>query len=231
MGFSDAAGRSNATLLWRIAVADGTLVQPSRPATPSDRVYSAAWKKGHHGYWDTGHMLSTYSGVSESIDGIWAFYIVAHQLNVDVTPDLARDLHPGVATAAHQAFLWRTWDSAAAMRCKNGTSLASCGVSAAVPTFSAAEKGAEFYRPQLSVGVRLCASGFALLGDLDKYASASAVLFPGVQCTVAGLSVQVGKYDVKHLAIVARPCSKREPEVVVVSATAGASLQFSSQAC
>lgn len=50
VGFSDAAGRSNATLLWRIAVADGTLVQPSRPLISSDRVYSAFWKKGHHGY-------------------------------------------------------------------------------------------------------------------------------------------------------------------------------------
>ena len=31
VGFSDALGRSNATLLWRIALADGTLLPPSRP--------------------------------------------------------------------------------------------------------------------------------------------------------------------------------------------------------
>ena len=227
VGFSDAAGRSNATLLWRIAVADGTLIPPSKPLTPSDRVYSAAWKKGHHGYWDTGHLLSTHSGTSESVDDIWAFYIVAHQLNTAFTPDPSRDLHPGVT---HQKFLWRAWDAAAATRCKNGTSLAGCGVSAAVPAFTAAEKGAEFYRPQLSVGVRLCDSGFALLGDLGKYASASALLFPGLQCTAAGMSVQVGKHDVEQLAIV-RPCPNGESKVMVVPAKAGASLQFSSQAC
>lgn len=231
VGFSDAAGRSNATLLWRIAVADGTLVQPSRPLTPSDHVYSAAWKQGHHGYWDTGHLLSTFSGTSEAVGDIWAFYIVAHQLNADFTPDLSRDLYPGVPT--HHKLLWRTWDAAAATatRCRNGTSLAGCGLSATVPMFSAAEKGAEFYRPQLLVGVRLCPSGFALLGDLGKYASASSVLFRGVQCTAAGMSVQVGTYGVEQLAIVARPCSKGGSVVMVVPAKAGASLQFSSEEC
>ena len=101
-----------------------------------------------------------------------------------------------------------------------------------MPTFVAAEKGTEFYRPQLSVGVRLCDSGFALLGDLGMYASASAVLFPGVRCTAAGISIQVGKYDVGHVAIVARPCAaKGDSVVMMVSAKAGALLQFSSQKC
>ena len=159
-----------------------------------------------------------------------AYYIVAHQLDAAFTPDLGRDLHPGLMITPHQRFLWRSWDAAAAARCKNGTSLSGCGLSARVPAFAAAEKGAEFFRPQLSVGARLCDSGFALLGDLGKYASASAVLFPDVRCTAAGILVQVGKHDVEQLAIV-RPCPKGESRVLMVPAKAGASLQFSGQEC
>ena len=74
VGFSDAAGRTNATLLRRIAVTDGTLISPSRPMTSADRVYSAAWNKGHTtGYWDNGELLSTYSGTAETVDAIWAY--------------------------------------------------------------------------------------------------------------------------------------------------------------
>ena len=80
------------------------------------------------------------------------------------------------------------------------------------------------------MALRRCGSGFALLGDLGKYTSASAVLLPAVRCTAAGVSVRVGKRDVEQLAIVARPCSKGEPEVVA-PAKAGAVLQFASQAC
>ena len=38
----------------------------------NDALSQAAWKAGHHGYWDTGHLLSTYSGTGESVDAIWA---------------------------------------------------------------------------------------------------------------------------------------------------------------
>ena len=213
VGFSDAAGRTNATLLQRIAVADGTLISPSRPLTSSDRVYSAPWSKGRTGFWDNGELLSTYSGSGETVDEIWAYYVVGHQLKTAYTPDVTTDLHPG---STHEKLLWRKWT---ATGCKNGSAVASCGLTDTVPVLTPAEDGAEFYRPQLLVGVRVCASGHALLGDLTKYASTSHVLFASVVCTATGLTVQIGKFSCDVSVVEAG-------KVVVVPAAPGATLRF-----
>lgn len=46
VGFGDAAGRTNVSLLRAMALDDGTLVKPSRPITAADvTVMSSAWER------------------------------------------------------------------------------------------------------------------------------------------------------------------------------------------
>ena len=62
VGFSDAAGRTNGTRLGAVALPDGTLVQPSRPATPIDASFGSAWG-------DDGYVLCAHSGPAAATEG------------------------------------------------------------------------------------------------------------------------------------------------------------------
>jgi hypothetical protein len=168
VGFSDAVGRTNATLLAATALPDGTLVQPSRPATPLDLTYGDGWS-------NKGFVLSTHSSS-------WGWYIIAHQLDSPFHAEPSRDLvFP--APVDPSAMLWRVWDGTQG-GCINGSAVVGGGcASRDVPAAPAAVKGPEWYRPTLLVGSWVCPSGFSLLGDLTKFASLSTTLFRSVECT------------------------------------------------
>ena len=63
------------------------------------------------------------------------YYVVGHQLKTPYTPDVATDLHPGIT---HEKLLWRRWTAAG---CKNGSAVASCGLTDAVPVLWPAQVG------------------------------------------------------------------------------------------
>jgi hypothetical protein len=246
VGFSDAAGRTNGTRLGAVALPDGTLVQPSRPATPIDASFGSAWG-------DDGYVLCAHSGPAAATEGEmkgeregereggreeeragkvgaetetvnknkttrknalrpaptapaapttplslspWGWYIVAHQRKTVYTVSADRDLYPTPADLS-TPLLWRRWDGGAS--CTNGTVLrdacASSTVPAIQPSPAQAASDAEYYRPTLLVASPVCASsGWALLGDLSKFASLSATLFASVECTPVGLRITMADF-------------------------------------
>ena len=76
-----------------------------------------------------------------------------------------------------------------------GDACASSTVPAIQPSPAQAASDAEYYRPTLLVASPVCASsGWALLGDLSKFASLSATLFASVECTPVGLRVTMADF-------------------------------------
>ena len=107
-----------------------------------------------------------------------------------------RDLYPTPSDPS-TPLLWRRWDGGAS--CANGTVLGDACASSTVPAIrpspAQAASDAEYYRPTLLVASPVCASsGWALLGDLSKFASLSATLFASVECTPVGLRVTMADF-------------------------------------
>lgn len=180
VGFSDAAGRTNGTLLAATALQDGTLVQPSRPALPIDLSYGSSWSNGY--------VLATQSGGEQA----WGWYVIAHQLSAPFQVVPTRDLYGGPAPSA--SVLWRKWDGSAG-GCVNQSALTAACASPEMPVLPAAVKGEAYYHPTLVVGSVLCSSQWALLGDLTKFASLSTDLFASVECTPRGVQVQMAEFS------------------------------------
>lgn len=190
VGVGDAPGRTNGTLL-RAALHDGgpQLVQPSRALLAVDPHYGGATPPG-----PAGHVLGTHCGD-------WEHLFVVHQLTAPYTLT-ARDFYPPLAAGA---LVVREWSGHG---CANGTSAAECGVRPFDPTAGLAvsplPRDADPYEPRLLQVSRRCPGGWALLGDLHKFAPASPDLFARVECRGAALELTVRGGAVNTSLL--RPC-------------------------
>lgn len=189
IGFSDAPGWTNATLLARTCNANGTLLQPSRPVTSVDSTFDVTPGAAPRGY-----VLGTHS----SIDGTTAaaHYVLSHQLASDFSLR-ALDLWPPITPGARYAAV--SWH--VLQRCANESAAASCGVALlTAPPLPAGQllvlpryaPGTDPFAPSLTVVVPRCpASGAALLGEAAKFATVSSQRVTALQCTAAGLTLTV----------------------------------------
>ena len=188
IGFSDAPGWTNASLLARTCDAHGALLQPSRPITSVDSTFDATPGAAPQGY-----VLGTHSSLGGSAVAV-AHYVLAHQLSADFALR-ALDLWPPLAPGAQYATA--SWD--ALEGCANASTAAGCGISLltappspagqllVLPRFPA---GADAFAPSLTIVVPRCnASGAALFGDAAKFATMSAQRFEALSCTSGGLAV------------------------------------------
>jgi hypothetical protein len=193
VGFSDFKGQTNKTLLMRTCSSDGTLLKPSKPVTTVD---GALQRSMAH----TGFVFGSYSGSESGAhhSNTWCHYFMGFKLqsSYDVR---ATDFWPALAAGApgHPLQYVYRFDQGG-LSCGNGTAASGCGVEALDPSAevlltlpASAEAGsAGEYAPALVAVFPICASGFALLGELEKFASLSAYpsgRFSGVSCTEQGL--------------------------------------------
>lgn len=175
-GIGDGPGMTNASLVGYVADADGSLVQPSAPATPVDAMYLPAGRAERPAAAaQVIHAHSLVPGVRA------AFYSV---LAVSVVPPFAllpRHLFP--LPAAGDAFVAFALSRTARGSCANGTAASACVVpfAAAQPLVldTAAPRGIDLSHELWSASP-LLRGGFALLGDLRKFVAASPLRFAGV---------------------------------------------------
>eukprot|EP00041_Stephanoeca_diplocostata_P032956 m.1075300 g.1075300 ORF g.1075300 m.1075300 type:complete len:922 (-) comp24239_c0_seq10:1896-4661(-) len=226
VGFGDAAGRSNVSLLRAMALADGTLVKPSRPVTAADvTLMSSAWNHGplqqpqDNGKL-SGFILVSHSGAlsqqtyplgETAAKDVWGWYVLGHQLTEPWQPAMA-DLYP--RPHANTRLVWRRFvmEDQRSSACRNGTNASLC-VSSSPPILPAATEGAEFYRPSLVTASRVCPeSGWIVVGSLRYFAALSTNIFADVECTKYGVAITMAKFSSTKEnpsieIVVAHPCA------------------------
>ena len=209
VGISDKIGATNATLIMRTCDANGRLLQPSKPLTPSERMYTEI---GNAGFCSTcrgglpqtgsdGELWSTYSAVGDSDDpSVMQWLTVGVRIgchgsaNCDAhvpLPLSKADLYP--MPAAEQQLLHRYWHSS----CPDGANAiaSGCILRAAPNMVSTNRSGGTGDFPFdliLSHPVSSAASPWILLGELDKYTTLSRQRFTSVKMvTKAGIDLEL----------------------------------------
>lgn len=203
VGLSDAIGYTNATLLKRIIMKDGSLLKPAKPLTAVDSTFldttqpilaSNSVEKG-------GYVYGT-SGVGSS----WSFvsFLLPDAYEVKV-----RDFWPSPVgnndNNKRLLFAYRSYGDGAG--CQGGKDALSSGcvvfttaendVSAGVfdapmATSDTATAGQRSYAPTVTTVWRPCEeSQWIVLGELNKYVPLSPKRFRSVECTKTGVSVNV----------------------------------------
>jgi hypothetical protein len=198
VGISDGPGYTDGELIRRTISADGTLLQPSRPATLVDSLLRARCCTGDNDYKDSSdsEILVSHSASTNDIGLLnRAWYLVSFRVHKAVT--LSRsDLYP--PTPAKGFIFWRHFDGGAL--CIDGRNAAATGCiiksSDSIPTpvsdFSNTTIGSEFGHVITTVYPSPCAeSGWLALGELSKLVSLSTARFPKIECTRTGIQFSI----------------------------------------
>lgn len=174
VGISDGAGLGNATLVLMSCAADGTLLQPSRPATPIDAMFLPGWPSGAR-VW---HTPSFAAGAS--LASRWWATVLA----IDVATPLgvaATDLSPP-PTGPYVYALWSPGVSAMAAACADGAPAARCvapfGAGAPPLTIQTGGEAADYSKPHEVYSLApVYPNGYALVGELGKVTRVSVQRF------------------------------------------------------
>jgi hypothetical protein len=173
--------------------------QPSKPITAVDSTHDVTPNARPVGY-----VLSTYTAYPPSARAApgpaAAYFIVSHQLTADFSLRVLDLWPPLQLSAVSGAYLAVDW--LALQKCAVGQhALASCGVSIlpslnsrtdTVLSLSKYAEGSDPFTPTLTVVVPACAaSGAALLGEIQKFATVSVQRFSELSCTPEGLQAAV----------------------------------------
>ena len=188
MGFSDAVGQTNATLIRSTCDEAGTLLQPSRAMTAVDATVRT------DGGAPRGHVLGSYDG-GPGPGEAWAHYVLGHQLEAAwrVTP---ADFWPRLSPAAEN-WVYRTRHMEP---CSNLTAAARCVRPVRRPTNGSSTlfflpkrptDGNLTFTATLATLWPVCPSGWVVLGQLSKIAAASHRRFPEIRCTAAGVRAEL----------------------------------------
>jgi hypothetical protein len=180
VGFSDAPGETNASLILRTCDAGGNLLQPSRPITAVDSTQDST-----PGAAPAGFVLGTHTASGSSV---LQHLVLAHQLTAPFTVR-ALDFWPALQPGA--AYVAADWTALQA--CASGSLLSDCsGRAVTAPASSQGSvlqlqpyaNGTDSFSPSLTLLSPVCsASGAALLGEFPKMAPVSTLRFPGpVSC-------------------------------------------------
>ncbi|CAK0845740.1 unnamed protein product [Prorocentrum cordatum] len=190
VGISDGIGFTNARLIMRTMRADGMLLKPSKPATSVDSSLARSPRS------PPGVVYSTFSGSSKQ--EVMAHYFVSFMMKTNWTI-AADDFYPPLR--AGTTYVYRRFRDGA--RCTNGTAGALCvatllgsgdvsKLALPIPKSDWSNTtGGTNYAPIVITVFPVCASGWALLGDLTKYVAVSTVRFQNVVCTAKGISAVV----------------------------------------
>lgn len=229
MGFSDAPGETDATLLARACDSNGTLLQPSRPLTSVDSTFDTTPGAAPQG----GFVLGTHTSLSGSAGPAAAHFFLSHQLTADFalrSLDVWPPLTPGAPYAVAD------WRALLACSGVNGSSAASCGVARVtapadphgpVTTLHALPNGTDPFTATLTLLFPLCpASGAALLGEPEKIATVSERRFVSAACTPVGVAFVVAGQPGEAVRLAALAAGSASVSVLntTLPATPGATL-------
>lgn len=219
VGISDAAGGTDASLAMATCDANGTLLQPSKPLTPSDRTYapSGAWPRlpgngQQFALWSSHTTVRQYR--SEQCDhpdwcnATLAWFSVSVQIDLGHPPQPialapAADFFPAPADGV--ALVHREWHNAAL--CQNGVDAIKSGcVTMSPPNQTAGNRtgSATDYRYDLFVSHPIIGEGnWVLLGEMDKFASVSEQRFAVVLVGPGALTVKLAGAPSEVVAVTA----------------------------
>ena len=203
VGFSDAIGQTNASLIRRTCSQNGTLLQPSKPLTTIDRLLLASEAN------DAPTVLGSYSGTSVAAP-VRAWYVVsfgswahgAHQprpdfslFSSDLWPPLSATLNAsadGARVYSGRVARWAWGGAGPRPHCANGSAVAGCaelltpaGAGSLLTLHPPAMEAPP--APTLHVFAPQCANGWTLLGELEKFATLSSQRFAVAECTEGGV--------------------------------------------
>ena len=200
VGISDKVGYTNSTLIMRTCDANGTLLQPSKPLTPSDRMFTEIGDAGdcpgcRGGLPQDGssaQLWSTYSEVGETT--VW--FTVGVGIGADCTscadiplPLSTVDLYPPPAEGwSGLTLIHRHWHSA----CKDGADAVASGcIATAAPDLRSTNRSAGTNDlPFDLITSQAAGSGkWVLLGELDKYTTVSSQRFSSISAAAGGLDL------------------------------------------
>eukprot|EP00117_Sycon_ciliatum_P018384 scpid44594/ scgid17018/ len=227
VGFSDAIGKSNASLLMRTCRQDGTLLKPSKSVTAVNAVFSAQNSP-------PGNVYMTYCG---SMEQSTAYIIVSFSMKdtwsltvMDLWPPVNFD-HSAVQGAEKAAIAVSTTTFVYRMRwnqpvCSHNQSAEACVSSVSFPSDLKADGDNKILDVPARVSQEsdltpcltmvwpvLCPSGWLLLGELGKYVPLSAQRFPSqYACITEGISFDVvGSPDESVTVTALRPSPDGTP--------------------
>ena len=185
VGFSDAIGKTNASLIMRTCSSDGTLLKPIKAITSIDATLSATNPP-------PGDVYMTFDG--ESPSSPQAYYVLS--FNMRTSWYLTEENYWPPLPKEAKTFVYRErWNWPL---CKDGDTISSCvrlvkrlaghPLSIELP---ARDSQNTTLTPRLTTVWPVCSNGWALLGELAKYSSLSRQRFRTIQCTDLGLSFVV----------------------------------------
>ena len=208
VGISDGLGFTDAPLVRRAVSADGTLLQPCRAATLVDSLFVARAA----GDATSAEIYGTYSAGDDASSAVRAWYAVSFRMDRDAAVPRS-DLYPSAPDAA-TPLASRAFDGGAA--CANGTDALAAGgclrarasldaVAFVAPASDATNTtgGTDFAPVVTTVWPDACASGWLLLGELEKYVSLARARFPRAACTDAGVAFAVAGSPGERVAVTA----------------------------
>lgn len=174
VGFGDAAGYSNASLLLATCMSNGTLLQPDRPLAFPD-----SFLTNYSRLEQLGDVRVAHSALATGA-GDRAYYVLAWQLAADLALAWS-DLYP--APGAGAEFVALSYSGVAGFGgCVDGAPLSACAEAVPFPggpLLRATGTGADDWR--LSTLAPVLSSGWVLLGELDKAVPLSARRFGAIE--------------------------------------------------
>ena len=209
VGISDGPGFTDGELIRRTISADGTLLQPSRPATLVDSLIRARCSSDKHdANSDDSEILVSHSLSIDDIGlSIRAWYLASFRVHNDVTLRTS-DLYPSLPPKA--LISWRHFDGG--VSCRDGQSAidsgcvqsAADGIPIPASDFSNTTIGTEFGHVVTTVYPSPCESGWLALGELRKLVPLSTDRFPKIECTPMGIRFAVigAVEEVIHVTVV-----------------------------
>eukprot|EP00040_Diaphanoeca_grandis_P034999 m.218963 g.218963 ORF g.218963 m.218963 type:complete len:854 (+) comp33283_c0_seq1:365-2926(+) len=201
VGISDKWGHTNSTLIMATCDANGRLLQPAKPLTPSERMFTQIGQSGDCATCrgslpqtgSDGQLWSTYSTVDHVI--VWSTLALRigcagdENCNSDIALPLSNvDLYPTpVAGWDSVTLVHRYWHS----RCQDGADAVGTGcVLSGVPDLRSTNRsnGAEDYPFDL-ITSQDGVGAWVLLGELNKYTTLSSQRFRSVTTSAVSLVV------------------------------------------
>ena len=213
VGISDGAGLGNASLALMSCAADGTLLQPSRPATPIDASFLPGWPSAAR-IWHA----PSYAAGAEGLAGLWWSTVLAIDV-AEPLPLTAADLSPP-PVGPYVYVPWSPGVAALAVACADGAPADGCvgsfGEGAPPLVVQTGGEGADASKPhELYSLAPVYTNGYALLGELGKVTRVSVQRFiavaaddpgfpqPNLVFTAAGFPPAAGRNDTATVAVLA----------------------------
>ena len=225
VGIGDGPGDTNTSVTTRIAAVDGTLLGPSKPATPIDAMYAPDWRGG------TSHaphsvLWCAHSQLAGGPELFW-YTLLAVGLSDGPYALQLRELWPAPAPGT-QYVASKLFDA----QCHDGAALSSCLVhldsgtgsgrahtlAVSTPAATGVEMGIEVYHlaPVLS-------SGWSVLGEPHKFVAASPHRITSVadEASAAGPTVSLVGAPGESVVIMFASLREKDSHVVAVTTTLG----------